>query len=182
MELTQKFIEEKKNDIDTLKNIVEMVMSVELMETNRKRCVVEARMVYAYILREFSYSLNRIGMSLKKDHTTIIHYLSSIRKLLETDKELLRRYHKCRDIFMEDRNPEFISKREDLNSEVFKLSSKIEILMIENKNLQKEIKILKEESKSGDKRLNRVLRLIDDNTPIGHEFIIERKIIKLFDE
>jgi hypothetical protein len=182
MESTQKFTEEKKNDIDSLKSIVEMVMSVDLMETNRKRCIVEARMIYAYILREMNYSLNRIGMSLKKDHTTIIHYISSIRKLLEIDNELLRRYHKCRDMFMQDRDPSFIVKREDLSSEVFRLGSKMEILMIENGNLQKEIKRLKEESKSSDKRLNRVFKFIDEHTPIGHEFIIERKIIKMFDE
>jgi hypothetical protein len=182
MELTQKFTEESNSDIDTLKNIVEMVMSVGLMETNRRRCVVEARMVYAYILRELNYSLNRIGMSLNKDHTTIIHYLSSVRKLLEIDEELLKKYHKCRDIFMADRDPKFISKKEDLKIEVFRLSSKIEVLMIENGHLQKEIKKLKEESKLSNKRLNRVFKFIDEHTPKGHEFIIERKIIKMFDE
>jgi hypothetical protein len=182
MESTQKFIEEKKSDIDTLKNIIEMVMSVGLMETNRKRCVVEARMMYAYILRELNYSLSRIGMSLKKDHTTIIHYLTAFRKLLETDKELLRNYHKCRDMFMEDRDPELIKKRDDLKSEVFRLSTKLEVMMIENKNLQTEIKKLKEESKVGNKRFNRVIKFMEENVPIGHEFIFERKIIKMFDE
>jgi hypothetical protein len=180
MESIQKSTE--ANDIDTLRNIIEMVMLVGLMETNRRRCVVEARMMYAYILRELNYSLNRIGMSLKKDHTTIIHYLSAFRKLLEVDKELLRKYHKCRDMFMEDRDPELIKKRDDLKSEVFRLSTKLEVVTIENKNLEKEIKKLKEESKAGDKRFNRIIKFMEENVPKGHEFIFERKIIKLFDE
>ncbi len=54
--------------------------------------------------------------------------------------------------------------------------------MIENKNLQTEIKKLKEESKVGNKRFNRVIKFMEENVPIGHEFIFERKIIKMFDE
>lgn len=182
MESIQKFTEEKRNDIDSLKSIVEMIMSVDIMETNRKRCIVESRMIYAYILREFGYSLNRIGLSIKKDHTTIIHYLTTMRKLLETDKEILRKYHKCRDMFLEDRDPIESDNKEDLKSQLFSLSTKLTVLMIENTNLLNQIKSLKEDTKPKDKRLNRIVKLLDENTPIGHEFIIERKIIKMFDE
>jgi hypothetical protein len=182
MELTQKFTEEKKSDIDSLKSIVEMVMSVDLMANNRKRCIVESRMIYAYILREFGYSLNRIGLSLKKDHTTIIHYLTTVRKLIETDSEMLRKYYKCRDMFLEERDIVEPNNKEGLKSQVFSLSTKITVLMAENNNLINEIKKLKQETKTQDKRLNRIIKFIDENTPIGHEFIIERKIIKMFDE
>jgi len=182
MESTQKFTEEKRNDIDSLKSIVEMIMSVDIMETNRKRCIVESRMIYAYILREFGYSLNRIGLSIKKDHTTIIHYLTTMRKLIETDKEILKKYNKCRDMFLEDRDPVDTDNKQDLRSQLFSLSTKLTVLMIENANLINEIKRLKEDTTLKDKRLNRIVKLLDKNTPIGHEFIIERKIIKMFDE
>jgi hypothetical protein len=182
MELKQKYTEETRSDIDVLKDIVEMVMSVDLMATNRKRCVVEARMMYTGILRECNYSLNRIGMSLKKDHTTIIHYLSSLRKLLDVDIELRRKYIKCMEIFMNERDPLTATNKETLTVEVLKLNTKLDILTKEKNNLLNEIKKMKEEIKPMDKRLGNIMKLIDENTKVGHEFIIERKIRKLFDE
>ena len=41
---------------------------------------------------------------------------------------------------------------------------------------------MKKDFSSNDKRLNRIVNFIDENTPVGHEFIIERKIRNMFDE
>ena len=182
MESKQKFTEEIKSDIDVLKSIVEMVMSVELMAKNRKRCVVEARMIYASILRECNYSLNRIGMSLKKDHTTIIHYISSLRKLLDIDPELRRKYIKCMDMFMNERDPLTETNKESLTVQILKLNTRLDVLTKERNNLLNEIKKMKQEVKPIDKRLNNIMKLIEEKTKVGHEFITERKIRKLFDE
>jgi len=182
MESKQEFTEEKNSDIEILKSIVEMVMSVDLMANNRKRCVVESRMIYAYILREINYSLNRIGMSLKKDHTTVIHYIATLRKLIQTDTEILSKYSKCRDLFMNERHPENIDNKEGFINKVLSLSNKVDVLMVENERLKNDNKKIKEQIIIDDKRLNRIVKFIDENTPIGHEFIVERKIRKMFDE
>jgi chromosomal replication initiator protein len=50
----------------------------------RKREVIDARFIFAHILKfEFSYTYERIGALLERDHTSIIH-------AVETHKE---RYH-----------------------------------------------------------------------------------------
>jgi hypothetical protein len=41
---------------------------------------------------------------------------------------------------------------------------------------------MKKDLTSNNKRLNRIVNFIDENTPIGHEFIIERKIRRMFNE
>lgn len=182
MESKQSYTEVKKSDIETLRSIVEMVMAVELMANNRKRCVVEARMIYADILRECNYSLNRIGMSLKKDHTTIMHYINKLKGLLETDGEILRKYYKCRELFMKERQPETYQAKEDLMGQIISLSNKLDIMIVENDRLKRENERLIKQPNVDEKRLNRIVKFIDENTPIGHEFITERKIRKLFDE
>ena len=182
MESTQKFIEEKKSDADVLKEIVEMVMDAKLMANNRKRCVVEARMVYSNILREYSYSLSKIGISLGKDHTTIIHYVSELRKLLDTDNELFKKYNKCREMFMQEKDPMISTEKNNVTAQLYRLSLRFDELKQENKDLLQQINNLKKESKPRNKRLDRIFKVIEDSTPIGNEFIIERKIIKMFDE
>jgi chromosomal replication initiation ATPase DnaA len=49
----------------------------EIVSPSRRRGAVAARTAVAIILREAGYSLPQIGRVLKRDHTTIMHCLSS---------------------------------------------------------------------------------------------------------
>lgn len=189
MESKQRYTEER-NDLDVLRSIVNMVLVTDINATNRSRYVVEGRMIYAKILREYGYSLNRIGCYLKKDHTTVIHYTRTIDKLIDANDEIVGKYAKCREMFILEKGSctDLITEY-DLKNEIFRLNNKINVLIADNNELSNKVEgfkgtvnMLKKELTQDDKRLNRIVKFIDENTPIGHEFIVERKIIKMFDE
>ena len=83
---------EMTNDFELSRKIVEMITGVDILQKNRIRNVVEARMIYALLLREIGHSLSSIGSTLGKDHTTIIHYVKTLRSLLDIDKDLLTQF------------------------------------------------------------------------------------------
>lgn len=189
MESKPKYTEER-NDVDILMSIVNMVLVTDISAKNRRRYVVEGRMIYSKILREYGYSLNRIGCSLGKDHTTVIHYTRTIDKLIDTNDEIVGKYIKCREMFiLEKGSSADLITEYDLKNEIFRLNNKINVLMADNKSLVDEINefkgtvsMLKKQLTPNDKRLNRIVKFIDENTAVGHEYIVERKIAKMFDE
>ena len=180
----------ERNDLEVLRNIVNMVLVTDIHAKNRQRYVVEGRMIYSKILREYGYSLNRIGCSLKKDHTTVIHYTRAIDKLIDANDEIAPKYFKCRELFiLEMGSSKDLITEYDLKNEIFRLNNKINVLLSENNDLvhkveeyKGKVNNLKKDLNANDKRLNRIVNFIDENTPIGHEFIIERKIRNMFDE
>jgi hypothetical protein len=173
----------ERNDLDVLKNIVNMVLVTDIHTKKRMRYVVEGRMIFSKILREYGYTLNRIGGFLGKDHTTIIHYIHVIDKLLDVDFEILNKYTKCREMFIVEKEPSSeLTTEYDLKNEIFRLSTKIAFLINENTLLKEKMANLKKDLAGNDKRLNRIVNFIDENTPAGHEFIVERKIRNMFDE
>lgn len=173
----------EKNDIEVLRDIVNMVLVTDVGSKKRMRYVVEGRMIFSKILREYGYSLNRIGSFLGKDHTTIIHYTRTINKLLDVDLEMLGKYTKCRELFILEKQPSSeLTTEYDLKNEIFRLSTKLTVLLKENTLLKEKMANIKKDLAGNDKRLNRIVNFIDENTPVGHEFIIERKIRTMFDE
>jgi hypothetical protein len=173
----------ERNDIEVLRDIVNMVLVTDIGAKKRMRYLVEGRMIFAKILREYGYSLNRIGSFLGKDHTTIIHYTRTINKLLDVDLEILGKYTKCRELFILEKAPTSeLTSEYDLKNEIFRLSTKLTVLLNENTLLKEKMANMKKDLTSNNKRLNRIVNFIDENTPIGHEFIIERKIRRMFNE
>lgn len=164
------------NDFELVRKSVEMVMGVDIFTNNRKRTVVESRMMYGLIMRELGHSLNQIGNYLKKDHTTIIHYQRTMNNLIDTDVNTLKTYIRCKELIDSHKQPVNLS---DPKHELLKLRIKIDKLRAENMVLSAQL----DEIKVSDYgRVAKILKLIEDNTPLGHELIIERKIRKMFDE
>ncbi len=176
MELKQPYTTEKTNDYEHVKRVVEMVMGVNVITKNRKRHEVEARMVYSSMLRDMGYSLTQIGGVLKKDHTTVIHYLRKLKELTDIDKSLLKKYLKCKELLMLDEEPV------NLNQEIDQLKKQIEILKMENYILSEERQELAKQLSTDENRLLKVFKLIEENTKPGYELIVERKIRKMFDD
>jgi hypothetical protein len=166
MELKQLSIEDQRTDVDVVRNIVEMVTGVSILAKNRKRFVVEARMIYSTLLREAGYSLPFIAETLDKDHTTIIHYVQSLKDLKETDMHTMRKYLRCRELFLSEKQPvNLVDDCENLRAEIYLLKEEIAQLKI-----------------ADESRLMKIIKLIEENTPVGHELIVERKIRKMFDD
>lgn len=164
---------------ETVQRIVEMVTQTNLLMNNRKRECVDARMIYSYVLRHtLGASLTSIGMSINKDHTTIIHYLKTMESLLEVDREVARKYIRCKELLLLSEQPLNLLDERDEILEINRLKEQVEIL--ERKN-----KLLEEDNNRIAKQIGRfmnILELIEENTPSGEEYFVERKIKKMFNE
>ena len=178
MESKQQYftVPKKPNEQEHAQRVVEMVMGVRVGDKNRKRQVVEARMMFSSMLRDMGYSLKEIGSVLKKDHTTIIHYLRKLRELTEVDRSLFKKYIKCRELLMLNEEPV------NLEEELGRLRKQVELLKMENYLLSEEKGELIKQLSSDDKRLQKIFKLIEENTQHGYEGIVERKIKKMFDD
>jgi hypothetical protein len=66
---------------------------VRLQSKDRYREIVELRSIYCFLARQLGYSLISIGESLgKRDHTTVIHNVSSCKNLLQTCEAFRQKY------------------------------------------------------------------------------------------
>ncbi len=176
MESKQLYSTTTANDFENVKNVVEMVMGSSIFISNRQRLTVETRMIAASMLRDMGYSLNEIGRYMRKDHSTIIHYSKTIKSLVETDQTLLKKYLKCKELLLIKEQP----SEEEVALEDFRfLKLKVELLEKENEMLAKENKEL---IKKKNVRLSDIFKLIEEYTPPGMEFLIERKLRKIFNE
>ena len=161
-----------------VKQIVELVTGVKIIENNMKREVIDARMIYAKILRERGASLVSIGMTINKDHTTIIHYLRTMDSLLITDREVIRKYIKSKELLLLDEQDLNLLNGNDTVSELSRLKETLEIS-------EKKVKLLQDENEKLNREMERfrgILKIIDEATPMGQEKIVERKIKRMLDE
>jgi hypothetical protein len=163
---------------DKVKQIVELVTRVKITVNNRKREIIDARMIYAKILRERGASLSSIGMTINKDHTTIIHYIRTMNDLLVTDREVLRKYIKSKELLLLDEQELNLLDENDTLSELSRLKETVDVLEKKNILLQDENERLNREME----RFRGILKVIEEATPIGQEKIVERKIKKMLDE
>jgi hypothetical protein len=104
-----------KEEIDSLKQIVNDVFLVDICANNRRRDVVDARHIYSKILREKGYGYESIGSSIKKNHATIVHYIKNIDSILTYDKQLRDKYMTCKILFYKDREAITNELRKDVD-------------------------------------------------------------------
>ncbi len=65
----------------------------QLKSKCRKRNLVEARYLYAYIMkRKSKYTLEHIGRIINRDHSIIIYYCNSFEQISKYDKKLFNDY------------------------------------------------------------------------------------------
>ena len=159
--------------MESLKNVVNRVFDLDIMEKSRERSYVYARYVYAKILREKGFSMQDIGKSLNKDHSTIVHYCKQIEFIVKQDTELAEKYLLCKDIFFN--NVPYIKKKlreSELESRLDKTTADFEQLLSERK------KIL--ELRDKYKRLDKIIKIIESYTPEGMEKRTEAMVNKMF--
>ena len=162
------------SDMDLLKGIIEEAFKTKIMAKRRHREIVDARMVFAKILRERGHIYKSIGVYLRKDHSTIIHYVEQAPNIFKTDKKLMDLYLECRNKFLENREPIVLHTDRDLVREVLSLRSQLDDLI-------SQYEAIKEIEKKYE-RLNSIINLIELRTPVGSENVIKRKINEMFNE
>jgi hypothetical protein len=68
--------------------------TLKLDSRHRARPLVELRFIFFYIARTMRYDLTTIGKYLKKrDHSTVIHGLTTFGNLYQTNEQFRQKYH-----------------------------------------------------------------------------------------
>lgn len=161
------------SDFLELEEIVNKTFEIKIKSRKRSREIVDARMLFAKILRERGHTTTAIGRYLGKDHTTIVHYGLMVDDVLAQLPYYHNQYVKCYTEFMRDKEPTVFSITErELQMSNISLKSQLERLILENTALQTQV--------DKYKRLENIIEYIENRTPIGKESFVLRKINLMF--
>jgi len=167
-------------EMDSLRKVIEYVFDVDILLKVRKRQYVNARMVFSKILSDNGYGITNIGRYLKKDHSSIIHYMDVIKTVLKFDEVLMGKYMYAKDMYVNkmsvpyhELNPvKLTSKEKAQQIKIQMLNDEIDSLILEKRKLM----II---SKTNN-RLSEIINFIDKQTPHGQEAYLLRKISTMF--
>jgi hypothetical protein len=163
------------NNFETTKTIefLESFFGMSLAEKSRKRSMVEARMIYAKLMKVYTRtSLSDIGRAIDRDHATIIHYLTNFKWLKKTDQAFSSKYDTVADMYEEFRATWFNEDRFDDKKQIQLLKSSIEKMTTERDRYEKYFKKIE--------RIDSIVQLIEERTPKGEEEYVESKINRMF--
>jgi hypothetical protein len=121
--------------MESLKQIVNEIFSIDIESKRRKRSAVDGRKVYAKILRDLGYAYEHIGSTIDKDHTTIIHYVNNIENLLEFDSTFKRKYNICKKKFLLENRKIIMKSNDDIHLEAISLAERLEKAILERDHL-----------------------------------------------
>ena len=125
---------EDQKKIENIRNIVEMVTGERILSTTRYRGEVEARMIFASILKDTGMHVESIALSMKKSRYAADYYLKRFNDLVELDSKFRSLYLKCKEMVVMNK-----FKDEPVNS--YNIVGR---LVQENEALKQELRLLKE--------------------------------------
>jgi len=140
---------------------------------SRKRNIVEARMMYAKLMKVYTnMSLTDIGLLINKDHATIIHYLKNFRYIKKQDREFSNKYDILSEVYEDFRKSWFDLERFDDKKRIQILESSLKSALDKKEVYENYIKKIK--------RIDSIVQLIEERTPRGEEEYVESKINRMF--
>jgi len=154
------------NQTEHLRDIIRIVLGVDVRKAkSRHRHVVNARMIYSYILHKLGFGYSSIGRAMVKHHATVMHYVKNFDNYLMSDPELRRSYIEIKNSFDVDSIDQLYLSEDELKKELI-------LLRKENKSLS--LKIIELEEKlistdSREKRLGKIYKIVDERTKLGFE-------------
>ena len=127
-----------------LQKVISEHLEVDITQKSRKQEYINARMIYYKILKDLNYSWTAIGLSLRKNHATILHAVRVFNDLITYDSELKRNYEIVKDIYFEgyhkDHDPLYYITRSELISLIKTLENQNKNLTLDNELLNKRLK------------------------------------------
>jgi len=162
-----------------LKEIIERIFEVDLLDTKRKRIFVDARLVFCYIMKDRGFTFTYIGKILDKNHATIINYIGNAKGYFKTDPILKHRYNQVCDEFYVDKmctkDPEPSMSKKMIS----RLKEENEKLHFEKNNLLLKVRGLSAKLHYEDRFIG-IYEIIKLRTKPGTEELIEKKMNTLF--
>lgn len=126
-----------------LKKIVDNEFDADILDKKRTMNLVNARLVYSYILRNRGTGLVRIAESINKNHATILYLLKNAPSYLKQDEELNLKYKACLSLFENHHSPIMDYTRRELLKAYITLDSQYDMLIKHNEELTQENEELK---------------------------------------
>lgn len=154
------------NPTQHLRDIIRVVLGVDVRNAkSRHRHVVNARMIYSYILYKKGWGYSSIGRAMLKHHATIIHYVKHFDHYLKSDPELKKSYIEIKNSFDSESAEQFNLSEDELKRELILVTK-------ENKSLSLKIVELEEKLNSildNKNRFEEIYKIIEERTKVGQE-------------
>lgn len=172
MESKLKSIKEKNMnstyEMDVLRTIVSEAFKVEIVKKTNKREAVNARKIFSKILSDRGYTRSEIGRYLKKDHSSIVHYMYDVDDMIKYTDGMAEKYVHCKNTFTNV----VTETTDEENKNIVSLKVRIDELLLDRERLNKKIEKYE--------RIKNIIDMIDCRTPIGKEFLVYKKINFMF--
>lgn len=137
MESKQNSFMEERKKIENIRNIVEMVTGERILSVTKYRGEVEARMIFASILKDAGMHPGSIALSMKKSRYAAEYYIKRFNDLVELDSNFRSLYLKCKEMVV-------MNKFRDEPVDSYNIVGR---LVQENEALKQELRLLKDRMK-----------------------------------
>jgi hypothetical protein len=163
----------KNNELIKLERIINEILGVDIHHESRYQDVVDARIIFSVLARQIGCTLKQVSFFLNKHHASIIHYLKNFDYLIVTLPSFKEKYDEVKACFLEKKEPSILVQESfthkvsitDLKNQIERLIlHKQQLMVIHNKN----------------KRIEKIIDLINTKTPIGLEDFVKNKIVQMF--
>ena len=149
---------------------------------------VNARMTYSYILRQLGYSYKEIGMSLGKDHSTVIHYVRRIKWYAQSDAPLKKKFDKLCAMFIdgvEEEEQDYSTHYATREAKIIEndLKNEINALKSEIKRLNLELSSAKGRQQFNEQDMERfenIFKVVKQRTRHGDEYKVFQKLNSMY--
>lgn len=181
----------KQSKIDRLQAIIKSTLLVDVKnDKNRRRNTINARYIYAEILRKDGFGCSDIGRSICKNHATVLHYFKNFDGFIESDKTFRETFDLIRKRYTDHYDYVIDMSYEEIKKEAFalrienkKLNSETDRLQLELHSLKESFKVIEKETQERaeqEERLNKIYTVIKQRTKNGTEEKVLNKINNLY--
>lgn len=158
-----------------LKKVINLEFDVDIMKRCRERRYVDSRMVYSLILSKRGYGPTEIGKSIKKSHSTILHYLRDIEVVMGQFPDLYKKYNRVKTSHNVKYDPVYDMDAVDLRNYVYELRDSIDALSLQLKETKSDLAVC--ENIEG--RLSKIFHILKMRVPSGKEEKLQSKLITI---
>lgn len=167
----------KEEQFQHLKTIIKTLLGVDVQrDRTRVQHTVNAKIIYANVLREVGYGCSVIARSINMNHATILHYFRNLDGYIKTDVILRNNYERIKSEFNKEYDPVYYLSENELKKEVFSLR-------IKNKDLSSELEEVKEslaQYRNKENRFKDIFKMVEDRTKEGKEQEVLKKLNHLY--
>jgi hypothetical protein len=163
----------KHNELVKLQRIIKKTIGIDIQDKSRYQDVVDARIIFSALARQIGCTFKQISFFLNKNHATVIHYLKNFDQLIVSLPSFKEKYDEIKSCFLEDKEPSVLMKESFSHKvNITDLKNQIERLILQKQQLMAFY--------NKNKRVEKIIDLINTKTPIGLEDFVRNKIIQMF--